>query len=182
VTHFVVPSTAVIPRPLDRTAPAHVQIFVPMDDEHTMFYGVFFSQDGRPVDAGEVRARQHVRPGIDLDRNYFRRASSDDMWAQDRAAMKAGNYTGIAGFTNQDMAVQESMGPIVDRTAEHLGTSDVAIIRMRRRLLDSVRQFSDGAPPIGLDVPVAYAAIRSEQRLVGVDEPWQSVGAYAAAT
>jgi len=51
--------------------------------------------------------------------------------------MKNGSFTGINGFSNQDMACQESMGPIVDRTAEHLGTSDIAIIRMRKRMLEA---------------------------------------------
>ena len=50
VTLFVVPFTALIPRPIEKTQTSHVQIFVPIDDTHTMFYGVFFSQDGSPVD------------------------------------------------------------------------------------------------------------------------------------
>ena len=57
---------------------------------------------------------------------------------QDRAAMRAGSWSGIVGVRSQDHAVAESMGPIVDRTREHLGASDVAVIRMRRRLLDAV--------------------------------------------
>ena len=98
---------------------------------------------------------------------------------QDRDAMKDGNWTGIDGFTNQDMACQESMGPITDRTQEHLGTSDIAIIRMRKRMLEAVGRFEKGEPLIGLDPKLPYGRIRSEQKVVPIDQPWQSVGAYA---
>jgi phthalate 4,5-dioxygenase oxygenase subunit len=176
VTHFVLPFTALIPRPLEREKPAHAQIFVPIDDERTMFYGVFFSQDGSPVDEAAVRAMHHVVPGVDLDRNWFRLANVDNWFNQDRDAMKNGSYTGIKGFTNQDMACQESMGPTVDRTQEHLGTSDVAIIRMRKRMLEALRRFEAAEPLIGQETPVPYDRIRGDQRVIGIAEPWQTVG------
>ncbi|MGA2394303.1 MAG: Rieske 2Fe-2S domain-containing protein [Candidatus Lustribacter sp.] len=180
VTIFLVPFTAFIPRPLEKTQNAHIQVFVPVDDERTIFYGVFFSQDGRPVDEAETRRQHHVVPGVDLDRNWFRIANVGNWFNQDRDAMKNGtSWTGIAGFSNQDMACQESMGPIVDRTAEHLGTSDIAIIRMRKRMLEAVRLFQDGKPLIGLDPDLPYDKIRTEQLIVPIDQPWQSVGAYA---
>jgi len=179
VTLFLVPFTAFIPRPLETQHPAHVQIFVPVDDERTMFYGVFFSQDGAPVDEVESRRHHHVVPGVDLDRNWYKLATEENWYNQDRAAMAQGSWTGIEGFTNQDMACQESMGPIVDRTREALGTSDIAIIRMRKRMLEAVRLFQDGRPLIGLDPGLAYGRIRSEQKIVPVSAPWQSVGAYA---
>jgi phthalate 4,5-dioxygenase oxygenase subunit len=179
VTLFLVPFTAFIPRPLETQHPAHVQIFVPVDDERTMFYGVFFSQDGAPVDEAETRRGHHVVPGIDLDRNWYKLATEENWYNQDREAMRRGSWTGIEGFTNQDMACQESMGPVVDRTREHLGTSDIAIIRMRKRMLEAVRYYQDGRPLIGLDPDLPYDRIRSEQKIVPVDRPWQSVGAYA---
>ncbi|GAC1659358.1 MAG: Rieske 2Fe-2S domain-containing protein [Candidatus Elarobacter sp.] len=178
VTQFVLPFTALIPRPLDRKEPAHAQIFVPVDDVHTIFYGVFFSQDGSPVDEAAQRAKHHVVPGVNLDPRWFRLANADNWFLQDREAMKNGSYTGIKGFTNQDMACQESMGPVVDRPREHLGTSDVAIIRLRRRMLEALRRFDAGEPPIGHDVPVPYDRLRGDQRIIPIGEPWQSVGAY----
>ena len=53
-----------------------------------------------------------------------------------QAQKSGGNYTGIAGIHAQDQAVTESMGPIYDRTQEHLGTTDAMVIRVRRRLID----------------------------------------------
>jgi phthalate 4,5-dioxygenase oxygenase subunit len=179
VTLFLVPFTAFIPRPLDKTTYAHIQFFVPVDNERTIFYGIFFTQNDSPVDEEATRREHHCVPGVDLDRNWYKLATEDNWFNQDREAMKNGSFTGIDGFTNQDMACQESMGPVVDRSQEHLGTSDVAIIRMRRRMLEAVRRFQDGLPLIGLDPDLPYGRIRSEQKIVAVDEPWQSVGAYA---
>ena len=93
--------------------------------------------------------------------------------------MKAGSWCGVAGIPKQDVACQESMGPIVDRTGEHLGTSDIGIIRLRRRLSDNIRGMESGEPPIGVDPSIDFARIRSEQRIIDVGEPWQMVGAFA---
>ena len=179
VTLFSVPFTALIPRPLEKTQSSHVQIFVPIDDTHTMFYGIFFSQDGSPVDNDEQRRKHHVVPGVDLDRNWFRTATQDNWFNQDREAMKNGSFTGIDGFTNQDMACQETMGAVADRASEHLGTSDVAIIRMRRRMLEAVRGFEADGTLIGRDPAIPWGRVRSEQKIVPIDQPWESVGAYA---
>ncbi len=179
VTIFLVPFTAFIPRPLEKTQNCHIQIFVPVDNERTIFYGVFFSQDGSKVDEAETRRKHHLVPGVDLDRNWYKLATEENWFNQDREAMKNGSYTGINGFSNQDMACQESMGPIVDRTAEHLGTSDIAIIRMRKRMLEAVRLFQAGQPLIGLDPNLHYDKIRTEQLIIPIDQPWQTVGAYA---
>jgi phthalate 4,5-dioxygenase len=178
VTQFVLPFTALIPRPLDRTEPAHAQIFVPVDDTHTMLYGIFFSQNGAPVDQAAQRRKHHVVPGVDLDPSWFRFVSVDNWFNQDREAMKHDSYTGIKGFINQDMACQESMGPIVDRTQEHLGTSDVAIIRMRRRMLEALRRFDANEPLIGHDPAIPFGRLRGDQKVIAIDEPWQSVGSY----
>jgi phthalate 4,5-dioxygenase oxygenase subunit len=179
VTLFVVPFTAIIPRPLPQEQPAHVQIFVPVDDTRTMFYGIFFSQNGSRVDQDEMRAKHHVIPGVHLDRDWFRLASTENWFNQNREAMKNGSFTGIDGFTNQDMACQETMGPIAHREREHLGTSDVAIIRMRRRMLEAVRGFEADGALVGLDPTIPYDRIRSEQKIIPVDQPWQTVGNYA---
>lgn len=177
VTLHVLPFLCCIPRPLEIEKYAHIQIFAPVDDERTMFYGVFFSQNGTPVNDADIRAEYHSVPGVDLDRNWFKIATESTWYGQDRAAMKAGDWTGIKGFSNQDMACQESMGPIVDRTQEHLGTSDKAIIRFRKRMIDAARAFDKDGSLVGAGVQ--YDKVRSEQLVVPIERPWQSVGAYA---
>lgn len=52
--------------------------------------------------------------------------------------------------------MQESQGAIVDRTKEHLGTSDAAIVRCRRKLLHAARALADGVEPTAALRPDAY--------------------------
>jgi phthalate 4,5-dioxygenase oxygenase subunit len=182
VTVFVLPFTALIPRPMDRTKNGHVQVFVPVDDEHTMFYGVFFSQNGSTVDEAATRRAHSLEPGVDLDHNWIKRGNESNWYLQDREAMKQGDWTGIKGFTNQDMACQETMGPITDRTQEHLGTSDIAIIRMRRRMLEAVRKFQAGEPLIGRTGDIDWGTVKSEQLIMPKNEPWQSLGTQRVPT
>ena len=64
------------------------------------------------------------------------------------------------------------MGPIYDRTKEHLGVSDTAIIRMRKRMLDAVRAFKDeGAEPLGLNA--RFDDVRAAEGMLPLDRPWQ---------
>lgn len=145
-----------------------------------MLFDVFHSQNGTPVDELGLRRSLNVEPGVDLDADWFPFGDRKNRWLQDRAAMRAGSWTGIKGFQKQDIAAQESMGPRVDRTQEHLGQSDVAVIRMRRRMLEAVRAYQAGEPLIGQDPSIPYERLASEQRLIPVDQPWQSVAAHAA--
>src|SRR6185503_1242398 len=82
----------------------------------------------------------------------------DNDYLIDRQAQRAmQSYTGIPGIRQQDMAVTESMGPIFDRTSEHLGSTDALIIRTRRRMIDVARAFRDhGVVPPGVDSPEVY--------------------------
>ena len=93
----------------------------------------------------------------------------DNEYLIDREVQQSSTFTGIAGVQAQDMAVQESMGPIVDRHEEHLGTSDTAIIAMRRRLLRQARALADGAEPIAARDPSVYR-VRFAEALVDQDE------------
>jgi len=52
-------------------------------------------------------------------------------------------HSGIVGTREQDAAVVEGMGVLADRGREHLGTSDIPIIAMRRRLLGEAKALRD---------------------------------------
>jgi phthalate 4,5-dioxygenase len=89
--------------------------------------------------------------------------------------MAAGSFTGMHGVNVEDIAVQESMGPLYDRRKEHLGASDAAVIRMRRVMLDGVRRFIDeGTPPPGLAEPVAYEGLHAAERMIPHGLRWQA--------
>jgi len=178
-TRYVFPVTAVTSAPLERENAALTQIFVPVDDEHTMHYSIRHSLVGRPVDQRRLREHNKMVPGVHLDAQWRPRLNLDNWYEQDRQAMRAGSWTGIPSLMLQDAAVQETMGAITDHEQEHLGTSDVAIIRLRRRMLESVQRFLTGEPPVGLGAPFDYADLTHiEQRLIGIDEPWENVNSF----
>jgi phenylpropionate dioxygenase-like ring-hydroxylating dioxygenase large terminal subunit len=71
----------------------------------------------------------------------------DNDYLIDRNMQRTMNYTGLPGNRAQDQAVTESMGPIMDRTTEHLGAADTAIIVMRRTLMRMARRLAEGVEP-----------------------------------
>ena len=73
----------------------------------------------------------------------------------DRAMQKAGHYTGIWSIAMQDKAMIEGMTRTVDRSLEHLGSSDIAVIAARRRLLKLARDLEHGIEPVAADAPRA---------------------------
>ena len=80
-------------------------------------------------------------------------ANKDNDYLIDRAAQKAGKtYSGVEGIAMQDASLQESMGPIVDRTKENLVSTDNGIIMARHRLLRAAKALADkGIMPPGVD-------------------------------
>ena len=91
--------------------------------------------------------------------------------------MKAGNFTGITGFPNQDVAMWVTMGPITDRTRERLGSSDMAVVEFRKQMLKAVRAFQAGEPAIGTGDLAPSAEVCSFQAMVPKAIDWRS---YAA--
>jgi phthalate 4,5-dioxygenase oxygenase subunit len=88
--------------------------------------------------------------------------------------MKAGNFTGITGFPNQDVAMWVTMGPIADRTHERLGASDLAIVEFRKQMLDAVRAFQSGAPAIGTGATRIPASVCAFQAIVPKSTDWRA--------
>jgi phthalate 4,5-dioxygenase oxygenase subunit len=120
------------------------RMWVPKDDTHCWVIAVSFRKD-RPLDEEEVQAwrngentHRRVIPGTTIPTET--RAND---YRIDRAAQKSLTFTGIEGIRAQDAMVTESAGPVVDRSQEHLGTSDIAIVKMRRRLVAEARRFQE---------------------------------------
>jgi phthalate 4,5-dioxygenase oxygenase subunit len=98
--------------------------------------------------------------------HYRTRHTLQNMHLQDRGLMATTNFSGVEGAAIQDRAVQESMGPICDRTQEHLGTSDKAVIFYRRLILKKLIEMGEGKPLPGLD-----PALDFKQRTASVFMP-----------
>ncbi len=171
-TVFVAPATALIP-PNNMYNVANIN--VPLDDTHTAFYFMAWGHPDHTPDTVTWRKFLGQTVGVDLDEKYVPlRTRANHFW-QDRAAMKAGNFTGITGFPNQDIAMWVTMGAIADRTHERLGASDVAIVEFRRQMLEAVRAFQDGAPAIGTGELRIPAAVCSFQAIVPKTADWRSL-------
>ena len=89
----------------------------------------------------------------------------------DRHLQKTRTYSGITGVNTQDFALQEGMGPIVDRSLENLGTSDRAIVQMRRQLLEATDAVTRGEAPRGVD-PAKHRNVRPHDGLIAGERDW----------
>lgn len=170
-TVFVAPATALIP-PNNRYNVANIN--VPMDDTSTAFYFMAWGHPSQTPDTDTWRKFLGQQVGIDLDETYRPLRNRDNMFWQDRAAMKAGNFTGITGFPNQDIAMWVTMGAIADRTHDRLGASDMAIVEFRKQMLDAVRAFQNGEPAIGTGDAAIPATVCSYQAIVPKTTDWRS--------
>ena len=125
--------------------------------------------------------RALMRPGVDFDEQMRPAGNRDNRWLQDRAAMRRGeSRTGLAGVGREDFAVQESMGPILDRSKEHLGVSDTAVIRFRRLMLDAVRRVDASEPLPALAEPLDLGYLRAEEEMLPIDADWHAIGKRAS--
>ncbi len=142
-------------------------IWVPADDVTVSVFNFSYSADPAipmspefiaATEAGYGRAPSDLAPDSRLKRN---RAND---YLLDRELQRSASFTGIEGINTQDAAVQEGMGPIVDRSLEHLGSTDRAIIAMRRLLLEAIRTIEAGGNPRAVD-PESYRHVRAVDHL-----------------
>ena len=171
---FVAPATALIP-PNNLYNVANIN--VPMDDTNTAFYFIAWGHTSQTPDTTTWRKFLGHTVGADLDAKYRPLRNRDNNFWQDRDAMSAGNFTGITGFPNQDVAMWVTMGPIADRTHERLGASDLAIVEFRKLMLDAVKAFQAGEPAIGTGEMAIPATVCAFQAIVPKATDWRT---YAA--
>ena len=150
ITQFLMPFHTMPPTDRgERTTQSH--IWVPMDDTNVVNWMVTWHPD-RPL-TSEERALHiagkgaHVcdyAPATSQAYGDVRTAANrDNDYGMDWELHRTRMFCGIPGFGVQDQAVQESQGAIVDRTQEHLGSSDTAIIHVRRKLLNAAKVLRD---------------------------------------
>jgi phthalate 4,5-dioxygenase len=171
ITQWVMPAFTMIPPRADH--PVHGHFFIPMDDENCWTWS-FDYLAGRPLSEEQVQAMREGK-GIHtiVDPKTFRPlANKDNDYLMDRKAQKSGrSYGGIAGFAMQDASIQESMGPIVDRSRENLVGTDKGIVMARRRLLRAAKALAEqGVMPPGVD-PL-HQRVRSASVVLGPDQPF----------
>ncbi|HEX6462818.1 MAG TPA: Rieske 2Fe-2S domain-containing protein [Vicinamibacterales bacterium] len=170
ITQWVMPSfTMIAPR---GTHTVHGHFWIPIDDENCWAWSFDYRPD-RDITPAE---RQAMRDGrgihVRVDAGYRPLANKDNDYLIDRVAQKQGRtFSGVEGIGMQDASLQESMGPIVDRTKENLVSTDNGIIMARHRLLRAVKAFKEtGVLPPG--VVVAHQRVRSAAIVLPADQPF----------
>jgi phthalate 4,5-dioxygenase oxygenase subunit len=171
VTVYVAPFTALIPPNNEYNVATLLQ---PTDDNNTVFHFIAWSETGG-IGQEAWRKFNGAQPGIDLDHSFRNIRTRENDYGQDRNAMKLGDFTGIKGIPNQDIAMWETMGPIADRTRERLGASDLAVVEFRNLMVDAARQMRDQGIAIGRTTPhIPHAAIRSSEGVVPKSTNWRT--------
>jgi phthalate 4,5-dioxygenase len=153
-------------------------IWMPADDVSTFVYNIHYNCDPKTQLTPEMmehhekefgRGRDDVLPGT-----FRLKRNRDNDYMIDRRMQKTQNYTGIVGVNTQDFALQENMEPICDRSREFLGTSDKAIVAMRRMLLEAIDIVAKGGDPGGLD-PASARDLRSWDNIVPPGRDWHDI-------
>jgi phthalate 4,5-dioxygenase len=177
ITTYVAPFTALIP---PNSTYNVTSVIVPRNDTSSYFHFIAWAE-GEQTGIGTEAWRKFcvLEVGEDVD-SEFRpiKRHADNNYLQDRAAMAEGNFTGIPGIPNQDIAMWESMGTIADRSQERLGASDIAIVQFRRLMIDAAKAFQEEGQVIGHIQPrLPQAKLRSYQGVVEKTVAWRTLGA-----
>ena len=175
VNQWFLPYYTLVASDIARTK-IHSHIWVPVDDTHTEVWCVEWTTVDRDLTEQErwqltAGPQAHI-PTFDLATHTLK-ANETNHYLLDRQAQKAFSFSGITGIREQDSAMTEGMGALVDRTVEHLGTSDTAIIALRRRLLTDSRALEAGVEPYAATHGVAYR-LRSWSALLAKDAQYPS--------
>jgi phenylpropionate dioxygenase-like ring-hydroxylating dioxygenase large terminal subunit len=178
--HFILPFHQIRPSRTDEGTPLVAgHIWVPMDDETTMVYNWTASLGDEPLPEEERLETRLGNGPKDVDQTTFRgKRNRQNNYLLDRQVQKTETFTGIDGINVQDRAVQESMGAIVDRSKEHLGPADRAVIQARRLLLDAVRAVQTGEAPRG--VAPSYYTLRAGEGVIPCEADWRTLMEFEA--
>ena len=164
--------------PTGRIIPANAFQFyvfeIPMQDDLTATYLVFHGPDKQDRQLIiDTMGLADPRFWNDNDCNFT--ASWDDRLGQDRESMAGQNWSGFAGIEQEDAVIAMSMTSIIDRTQEYLGPSDEAVIRLRRRLLDSVALNEAGKDPLGLKIEDYSSVAAIPDTVIPQTSNWQDL-------
>ncbi|HUA55148.1 MAG TPA: Rieske 2Fe-2S domain-containing protein [Candidatus Sulfotelmatobacter sp.] len=173
--HFVMPFHQLRPSIAEESGCPMVagHSWVPIDDHNTVVYNWGYSTTDQALTEDDKLERQLGNGPDNVDQASFRSLKNrNNDYLIDRAVQRAESFTGIDGINAQDRAIQESMGRIVDRSREHLGPADKAIIQARRLLRQMVKTAQEGGTPPG--VKPTYYSVCAKEGIVPRDADWRA--------
>jgi phthalate 4,5-dioxygenase oxygenase subunit len=178
ITQFILPFFTMIAASDPNTVQARA--WVPLDDNWNLQFAMSGRLD-RPV-TDEERARAmdpfaawggFVEPTSDPYTRFYTRANLHNDYLLDEDLQKNELVIGIPFIGNlQDRAMTETMGPIYDRTQEHLGTTDAMVIFVRRQLINAAKALREqGVVPPNVEDP-NLCRVRPASILLPEDKSW----------
>ena len=177
ITQYIVPTFTMIPPRGGH--PLHGHFWIPIDHENCWAW----SYDYHPTRAIKPEELEAMKAGRGIHARcipgtYRPLANKENDYLINREKQKAGSLSsGVEGIAMQDASLQESMGRIVDRTKEHLGSSDKGIIMARQMLLRALKAMEKGQMPPGR-LPEEQR-VRSASLLLPVEQPFYEAAAEA---
>jgi len=177
VSQYFMPLVTVVP--VGRGLPRDGSMFAvtPVDDTHHLVFFGYFSDT--PKIPPEELSPGLIASDVVPDPSDFTALGGDrsNRWGQDRGLMNAGHFTGFGRtLLEEDAAVQASMGPILDRTKEHLSSGDIAVAHARRMLLDALTAAEAGKlPPGSALAPGVVRMPNAVEAMLEAGERWEDV-------
>ncbi len=169
--HFIMPFTQLRPPGPDKNQ-THGHYWVPIDDETCMVWNFYSSYEQEPLGPRSSESGNGYGTHIDVENGFRPVRNQANDWMIDRQMQKTETFTGIDGINQQDRAVQESMGHIVDRTRENLGPADRAVVATRRLLLEAVDTVQRNGDPRGTGS--SYYELRAAEAVLREDVDWRA--------
>ena len=145
ISNFVCPNVAVVAGSSD--GDGYMALWhVPIDDEHHFKYQLIFKRE-KEIDL-PAEVHQAVMQWDPRHPDRLPARNKENRWLQDRKEMKDGWFAGLGhSFGLHDNWATEAMGPIFDRSKEHLGHGDRAVVGARRCLLTAMEEMAEGKEP-----------------------------------
>ena len=174
---YIMPSFSIVPGPPTARFEADdlrgFRFWVPIDDTSTWLY--ILNMRKQPFDDDE---RKGLRSWVRADYSRVRNLHND--YLIDRDLQRTRLYSGIQSViaAEQDGCATESMGPIYDRSKEHLGYSDKTIIALRKMLLRAVTDLQQGKEPPHIVRDSSendFSRLRSVKGILPADTDWRKV-------
>ncbi|MHB8576511.1 MAG: Rieske 2Fe-2S domain-containing protein [Dehalococcoidia bacterium] len=178
ITQFIFPFFTMIAASDPNTVQARA--WVPLDDN----YNLQFAMSGRLDRTVTARERElaadpfasfhgYVEQTSDPYSRFYTRANLHNDFLLDHELQEKELVLGIPFVGNlQDRAMTETMGPIYDRSQEHLGTTDAMVIQVRKALINAARALRErGDVPANVEDP-RLCRVRAASILLPEGESW----------
>jgi hypothetical protein len=123
------------------------QAWVPVSDTSCWIYTYSWRPDRAFTNSERAQFGGGFGVHSQVDDDYMPVRNRQNDYLVDRTLQKTTSFTGITGVSEQDSAIQDSQGPIQDRTREHLGPTDLGIVEFRKLIMGTARALQQGTEP-----------------------------------